>query len=113
VGWHLPDYAEWNTLIRGSVDASEVGKLLKFTSGWKENGNGTNALGFAAKPAGYYVPAYDQYLLEGEFADFWRSTESGSDQAYAVTLSYGDDVAPQVGNLKYAGFSVRCVKDDI
>ena len=63
LGWHLPSDVEWKTLemylgmsqsmshdkgYRGTYE----GKQMKFTSGWADNGNGTNSSGFDALPGG-------------------------------------------------------------
>ena len=126
-GWHLPDTTEWKTLFSavGGVEdeyyAKEwngAGTALKSTSGWSEyageSGNGTDALGFSALPAGLrYYNGY--YYYEGHYAGFWGSTEDstedGSDCAYFVRLYYSYDYADLNNNYKYYGFSVRCVMD--
>ena len=57
-GWHLPSDAEWDALKRfvaGSLFGGvtyPVGYTLKSASGWEENGNGSDAFGFEALPAG-------------------------------------------------------------
>jgi uncharacterized protein (TIGR02145 family) len=43
-GWHLPSEKEWEDLPKA--------KHLKAKEGWEENGNGTDAFGFAALPGG-------------------------------------------------------------
>jgi len=50
-GWHLPDDAEWTTLI--NFVGTAAGKKLKSISGWNSNGNGTDDYGFSALPGGY------------------------------------------------------------
>ena len=55
-GWHLPDNTEWNKLFIAVGGQSIAGKKLKSQSGWKDyggtSGNGTDAYGFSAFPAG-------------------------------------------------------------
>ena len=52
-GWQLPDSADFALLITEAGGAAEAGEKLKSTGGWFKKGNGTDALGFGALPAGY------------------------------------------------------------
>ena len=116
-GWHLPSKAEWEALIvavDGSIteytSSKTVGTKLKSVTGWSSNGNGTNAFGFSALPAGYRG-GNGNYYREGNGARFWSSTEGSSDVAYGMDLYYNYDLA-RLGNLsKLYGNSVRCLKD--
>lgn len=126
-GWHLPSEEEFETLLKavggtrvededGKVFTyySDAGKKLKSTSGWKEyegeSGNGDDAFGFSALPAGYRY--YNgNYNFEGKGANFWSSTEADSEGAYYIYLGYGSGKANLYVNYKYYGFSVRCLKD--
>ena len=109
-GWHLPTQTEWNTLFTAVGGQSTAGKMLKSTSGWNSSGNGTDAYSFSALPAGYRDYNGD-YFYEGYDAYFWSSTEYDSYYAYYMYLDYYYDLADLLDNLKYNGFSVRCVKD--
>jgi uncharacterized protein (TIGR02145 family) len=108
-GWHLPTHAEWNALFTAVGSQSTAGKVLKSQSGWYNNGNGTDAFGFSALPAGYRN--YDGSFSYGGYnANFWSSTEVYSSYAYHMNLYYDYEGA----NLYYSkdnGFSVRCLKD--
>ena len=105
MGWHLPTQTEWNTLFTAVGGQSTAGKMLKSTSG-----NGTDAYSFSALPAGSrnYSGNYND---EGYYANFWSSTEYGSNHAYHMYLNYYYDNAFLYYNFKYFGFSVRCLKD--
>lgn len=120
-GWHLPSEEEWKALI-GAVDGSiteymwpnTAGQKLKAQAGWAAYSDIANedAYGFAALPAGYRN--YDGYYYsEGDYANFWSSTEYDNDSyfAYCMFLYYENGGAYLDGNDKYRGFSVRCVKD--
>ena len=112
-GWHLPNNSEWEQLFIAVGGSDTAGTKLKSTTGWNSSGNsvsGTDAYSFSALPAGlrynngnYYGESYD--------ADFWSSTEYGSDGAYSMGLYYNYDDAYLYYNSKNNGFSVRCVKD--
>ena len=109
--WHLPSQAEWKALLTAVGGQSSAGKVLKSQSGWYKNGNGTDAFGFSALPAGdkYYKGDFSN---EGRLAEFWSSTEYiNSDEAYHMDLSYEDGYANLSGYAKNYGESVRCVKD--
>jgi uncharacterized protein (TIGR02145 family) len=51
-GWHLPSDEEWETLVNYVGGESTAGKKLKSTSGWNNNGNGTDDFGFSALAGG-------------------------------------------------------------
>ena len=115
-GWHLPKYQEWKTLFNEVGGDSIAAKMLKSQAGWRYNnynngssGNGTDAFGFSALPAGgrYYDGNFDR---DGNNAHFWTSTEYDSYNAYDVLLLYEYDNVYRSLN-KYEGFSIRCLKN--
>ena len=108
-GWHLPSESEWNTLFTKVGGKDVAGTKLKSQSGWHNNGNGDDAFGFSALPAGFNN--YGDYYRGGRGAHFWSSTEYNSDHAYSMGLYYSNEYAFLDFSLKYYGFSVRCVKD--
>jgi uncharacterized protein (TIGR02145 family) len=67
VGWHLPDTTEWRTLLSyAGADA------LKSTTGWSNNGNGTDEYGFSVYPDGSFYTSYGvQY--KGTLVEFWTT----------------------------------------
>ncbi|MBR2210624.1 MAG: lipocalin family protein [Fibrobacter sp.] len=118
-GWHLPSQSEWEALIvavDGSIteytSSNTAGTKLKSTTGWDAHRGITNedAFGFSALPAGYRGN-YGGYSLKGYYADFWSSTEDGSDYAYGMYLGYGGVYAGLDDVDKDGGYSVRCLKD--
>ena len=119
-GWHLPSYAEWDTLVLalGGRFNVAVGTLLKSQSGWdKGSGNGTDAFGFCALPAGVsyintvFAPS-GEFDYGGNETNFWSSTEEDDEESYsAVCMNlYTSDGGP-FRELKNAGISVRCLKN--
>jgi len=110
-GWHLPNNTEWNALFTAVGGQSTAGKVLKSQSGWVSHGNGTDAFGFSALPAGFRNN-YNGYFYDvGNFAYFWSSTESSSYNAYFIDLNYyNEDGYLNYGDKGY-GYSVRCLKD--
>ena len=111
-GWHLPSSDEWNALETYVADNSNggVGYALKSTSGWSDNGNGSDAFGFGGLPAGdgNNNGTFDYALYS---ADFWSSTEYSTYYAVCRYLFYKyTDLLTNYLNKDYAR-SVRCVKD--
>ncbi|PBC67313.1 fibrobacter succinogenes major paralogous domain-containing protein [Fibrobacter sp. UWS1] len=125
-GWHLPTEEDFRILSRGTgatwdernfyyIDA---GKYLKSTSGWNDNGNGTDAYGFSALPAGIGLQGGPFQQL-GYVATFWSATrviESNvddfySDDAFVMTLYQNSDHAFLPPQDMYFAASVRCLKD--
>jgi len=122
-GWHLPGDPEWKILEKNlgmsiaDVDADgyrfsgDVGRKLKSTSGWNQNGNGDNSSGFNAFPGGFLY-----YGLGGIFVDlernghFWSSTPDPSLSAWFRSLDYFDDGVSRGHPSRSYGFSVRCIQ---
>ena len=109
-GWLLPTKSEFETLFTAVGGQSTAGKVLKSQTGWYGSGNGTNAFGFSALPAGNRFND-GSFYSDGNYAYFWSSTEYNSYFAYYIPLHYSYDNAYLRTNDKYLGFSVRCVKD--
>jgi uncharacterized protein (TIGR02145 family) len=84
-GYHIPTDAEWTVLTDYLGGEAAAGKAMKSTSGWFENGNGTNSSGFSGLPGGdrNYSGAFD---LVGKFGCLWSATENGSGYAWARYL---------------------------
>ena len=113
-GWHLPSRDEWNTLITAVGGYSKAGTALKSTSGWGSlkgvSGNGTDAFGFSALPAGER-DRHGKYNSEGSFAQFWSSTEDDSYYAYYMNIYLETYASLNLSSSKPYGYSVRCLKD--
>ena len=110
-GWHLPSMAEFETLIATVGGKDVAGKVLKSRSGWKSEGNGKDAYGFSALPAGYRNSNFGSFVLAGGSAFFWGATEYDSGSAYCMYLHYDDYVYLGGDYFKDNGLSVRCLRD--
>ena len=109
-GWHVPTDAEWTTLVDYLGGFRTAGAVLKSTGGWNEDGNGTDAYGFLALPAG--KRDYDgDFGGGGYYAYFWCAPENGAFYAYYRFLSHDSAYMGLDNTNKYHAFSVRCVKD--
>lgn len=108
-GWHLPDLAEWKTLLAAVGGDSIAGMKLKSTSGWNSDGNGTDDFGFTVLPAG----GRSSKDFVGEAAAFWTSEwyDEYDDYAYGIRL-YTDTIVRKFNSRKYIGSSVRCLKGE-
>ena len=109
-GWHLPTQTEWGTLFAAVGGMSTAGKMLKSTSGWTSNGNGTDGYSFAALPADSRTAGGD-YRNKGYVTNFWSSSEKDSGTVYTMSLTYYVENADLTYRYKPEGLSVRCVKD--
>ncbi|MCQ2104139.1 MAG: fibrobacter succinogenes major paralogous domain-containing protein, partial [Fibrobacter sp.] len=109
-GWHLPTYDEWQTLFASVGGEDKAGVALKSGSGWYSNGNGTDAYGFSALPAGsrYYGGYFSNV---GDYAHFWSASTDSNDYAYFMYFIYNGGDAYVVNYYKYYAFSVRCLQN--
>ena len=107
-GWHVPSDAEWTVL--SNFLATDVGFKMKSTSGWQDNGNGSNASGFNGLPGGYRSTP-GPFDLVGRLGYFWSSSEYLSGNAWGRLLSRDARDLGRLNDFKRRGFSVRCVQD--
>ena len=107
-GYHIPTDAEW-TILTDNL-GEEAGTKMKSTSGWQNNGNGTNTSGFSGLPGGYrYDDGFFYYV--GANGNWWSSSETNTDYALSRSLyNSNGDVNRDNSNKRY-GFSVRCLRD--
>jgi uncharacterized protein (TIGR02145 family) len=121
-GWHLPDDSEWKSMERAlgmdpiELDSTgwrfsgDIGKKVKFESGWTSDGNGSNSSSFSALPAGYRY-ASGGFLGIGGYATFWTASEFDLESAYRRYLYFNQLAIGRFNDFTTSGFSVRCVKD--
>ncbi|MCD4664425.1 MAG: caspase family protein [Bacteroidales bacterium] len=125
-GWHVPTDEEWKVL-EGAVDSQyaigdntwdeesvfrgfDAGMNLKTTSGWYENGNGSDLFGFSALPGGFRLSR--NFGTLGYYVNWWSATEYSSRRAWYRSLNYESDrVYRNYNHDKEGGFSVRCLRD--
>jgi uncharacterized protein (TIGR02145 family) len=112
-GWHVPADSEWTILTDYLGGGSVAGDKMKEagTSHWTSvTGNtGTNSSGFTALPGGYRSDYDGTFLILGQNA-FWWSTTQTTSGIYAWNRYIQDEI---LGSAKYKinGFSVRCIKN--
>jgi uncharacterized protein (TIGR02145 family) len=118
-GWHLPSNVEWDKLFRFADSTSSTespynnetfGELLRGTSGWEKNGNGTDKYGFSALPGGF--GSSDGYFSDaGNNGFWWSATEGDGYIAYLRSMLYYFEFAYWDYDDKSYLFSVRCLQD--
>ena len=83
---------------------------MKSTSGWNDNGNGTNSSGFSGLPGGgrTYKGGYGNV---GDYGSWWSASEPNVSNAWIRVLANDNSFLIRANNTKHNGFSVRCVKD--
>lgn len=120
-GWRLPTKEDFEALVAAtSEDAAQspsqyrAGLALKSSDGWFKKGNGLDALGFKALPAGYRG-ADGKFDGIGGYAYFWSATEDSENResnAFYLFLSFSSDAASINAFAKEGYRSVRCVSDN-
>ena len=126
-GWRLPTKEDFESLVAAtsenaaqslspslaqSSSHSRAGTALKSRDGWFKKGNGSDALGFRALPAGYRG-ADGKFDGIGGYAYFWSATEDAENResnAFYLFLSFSSDAASINAFAKEDYRSVRCVK---
>lgn len=126
-GYHVPDNIEWATLREHIAEYSS--STSNITSQFKEEGDDfwssndesrNNFSGFSARGAGIRSASiFGDYERIREQTTFWSSFEYedvlGETVLSALTIGSGDFPVlfeSSSGNMKHAGHSVRCVKDE-
>jgi uncharacterized protein (TIGR02145 family) len=107
-GWHLPDSADFASLIEDAGGPAAAGEKLKSTGGWFKKGNGSDVLGFNALPAGYRG-AEGSYDGIGGYAYFWSAVATPDNLAYYLFLDFSSKAAGMNAFPKGDYRSVRCV----
>ena len=135
VGWHIPNNAEWDTLVSYLGGDSIAGGKMKSITGWYNSGCGTNESGFSARPGGsrccdveMIYPNCDP--LDAPFKNIgvrtscwsistiWDEPPRSEDEAMGLFGTiYNRGLAADLNYIfaslttPATGLSVRCVKD--
>jgi len=124
--WHVATDLEW-MVLEGTADSYygigdpiwyhdmnrgfDAGKNLKSTTGWKNNGNGTDLYGFTALPGGIHHDD-NTYIGLTKYACFWTSSRSISVFAsHARLIDYYYDMVYRDQYERTDARSVRCIKN--
>ena len=126
IGWRLPTNQDWEKLallivekeggkangykLGGSGDDWDlVGINLKSSDLWVKE-KGKNNYGFNAVPSGSYVPQSGRFFSY-QYCAWWSSTGTSKDAYYRSVFDNHNGFTCG-SNLKSAGISVRCIKDE-
>ena len=109
-GYHIPTDKEWKKLTDYLGGESGAGTKMKSTSGWNNNGNGTNSSGFSVLPGGLR-DSYGSFNYIGGTGYWWSSSEINTFIAWFRILNYVNGNVDRSGSDKVDGFSVRCLRD--
>lgn len=114
-GWRLPTIEEARALV--AFVGVMAGKKLKSTSGWKDDGNGTDEYGMNILPVGVYSTENEPTLASiGIGTAFWTSTKINVGQ-HGLMYAYFDltydntDVTFSAIDFRWFHVSIRLVKD--
>lgn len=117
LGWAIPSLADYNLLekevkklkdVYGDINRQSGGKM-KYTEGWKDNGNGTNESEFGGLPGGYRDGG-GNFHDAGEEGFWWTDTEQYAERVSYVNLRSDKKNLLDDRIVKSVGFSVRCIK---
>jgi len=122
-GWHVPNFAEWNTLFNYLGGAGIAGGRMKeagLTHWLTPNTGADNSSGFTALGSGDRAwTANGTFCCLQSRGSFWSSTSSYSSGSFAflnvVYLNYNSAshsmTLGSIGGGQNFGFAIRCVKD--
>jgi uncharacterized protein (TIGR02145 family) len=119
--WHIPSDAEWNILAKyidpnwtNSNNGNVAGIKLKATSGWFNDGNGTDNYGFTALPSGTasIISGTTVFASLNSVGVWWSSTEDIASNAYNRRMMYNYEFIYWNGIGEKIGLSsIRCIHD--
>lgn len=116
-GWHVPNNAEWDTLINRLGGLAVAGGELKESgrANWANPNTGaTNSVNFTALPAGYRDANTGNFNNQGTYARFWSSSPitNGYPTAYCINHNSGAVFKKNDSQIKPdLGYSIRCIKN--
>jgi uncharacterized protein (TIGR02145 family) len=121
-GWHVPTDAEFDTLeitLGMNPDivnlqewrGTDQGKQMKSTTGWENNGNGTNSSGFNGLAGGYLQGSSGNSYAIGVLTYWWTSTQVYVDYAWYRRLDAPNNDVYRYYTLKKGCKYVRFVKN--
>lgn len=113
IGWHVPDTAEWTTLITYLGGETDAGGKLKETgtTHWESPNTADNSTNFTALPGGWHDHADPLFRGIGIIGKWWSSKESGDMSAHYLYISGNSGAFMDDSYAKTDALSVRCLKD--
>ena len=112
-GWHVPSLSHWTDLTAHLDSLGDAGFLMKTSTGWSNNGGGSNDSGFSGLPTGYRN--WDgSFYNAGKRGYWWSCTPHPSESdawAYYLRLVESQNHVDHFHDEAELGFAVRCIKD--
>ncbi|HPK05050.1 MAG TPA: fibrobacter succinogenes major paralogous domain-containing protein [Bacteroidales bacterium] len=109
-GYRIPIDYDWQELARLLGSEELAGYKMKSTSGWNEDGNGSNTSNFSAMPGGYRH-YHGQFSSVGDNGFWWSADTYDDENSNACYLSKNVDDFYRNFFFRGYGFSVRCIKE--
>ena len=120
--WSVPADGDWmelelilgldsTLLYSAGYRGDSAGIQLRDDVGWFEGGNGNDAVGYSARPAGYRYAPSGTFSQAGKYAQIWTSSTITEEGAIARLLSFEEVGVKRSGMGRTRGISVRCIKD--
>lgn len=122
-GWHLPSDNEWKSLEAylgldevevdhtGDRTSGNIGRMLKSTEHWTNDGAGSNLSCFNAMPGGNRSSYNRIFGGLGTYAGFWTSTPGGSSNYFCRVLTGTSNGITRTSTTTSVGLSIRCIRD--
>jgi len=109
-GWMIPRSDDFEEMANSFGVDKKAGANFRSTSGWNQDGNGTNGSGFDGRPGGIrsFVGAFSN---KGDFGYWWSSSERPNENAWHFSLSSKNPKAKSYFSQRANGLSVRCIKE--
>ena len=112
-GWHVPSLSHWTDLTAHLDSLGDAGFLMKTSTGWSNNGGGSNDSGFSGLPTGYRN--WDgSFQNAGKRGYWWSCTPHPSESdawAYYLRLVESQNHVDHFHDEAELGFAIRCIKD--
>ena len=112
-GWHVPTELDWMEMESYLVIAGHgkrMGEVLKKSSGWQQQGNGSDLYGWNGTGSGHAWPDGNAHSLNW-FGTYWSSTTTNDGDVMQRTLSSGSNQLQRGEYWDVIGSSVRCIAD--
>jgi uncharacterized protein (TIGR02145 family) len=112
IGWHVPTFEDWNTLLNYLGGKEIAGDKLKDPNyQWTNSGFTSDYWGFTALPGG--LIANNNAVEVGENGLWWSSSETYNLSSVAHFFVIKKDSTYITNSSKNWGLNVRCVKNSI
>lgn len=113
-GWHLPDLAEFQTMLYAVDERHSGNSNLKASNLWQNDSRTVESAfrdkyGFSLMPGGMVLPPVFNNQQTGSSTCLWASYDVSP--RFAYYLYVGSDYASMSKNEKLFGCYVRCIKD--